>query len=173
MLMLRALGWSNFEWSNFIGQQLFSIFLGIPPVTAMIVLRNRELARQHLREAVIINQLLLESPKRQLLLNQGATVVPPPLSSTEVQATEKKQKQEMEKMKEKSDKYIEYVKSDDLITKFSEILEQFLAKYFKRTAFKPLIYKFLMFIHTVFFLEDKVRVMHNEYEVFFFRKPLI
>jgi len=47
---------------------------------------------------------------------------------------------------EKSDNYIEYVKSDDLTMKFSELLEQFLAKYFKRTAFKPLIYKFLMFI---------------------------
>ena len=47
---------------------------------------------------------------------------------------------------EKSDKYIEYVKSDDLTMKFSELLEQFLAKYFKRTAFKPLIYKFLMFV---------------------------
>jgi hypothetical protein len=47
---------------------------------------------------------------------------------------------------EKSDKYIEYVKSDDLTMKFSELLEQFLAKYFKRTAFKPLTYKFLMFI---------------------------
>jgi hypothetical protein len=77
MLMLRALGWSNFEWGNFIGQQLFSIFLGIPPVTAMIVLRNRELAKQHLREAVIINQLLLESPKRKLLLNQGTIIIPP------------------------------------------------------------------------------------------------
>jgi len=47
---------------------------------------------------------------------------------------------------EKSDNYIEYVKSDDLTMKFSELLEQFLAKYFKRTAFKPLIYKFLMFV---------------------------
>jgi len=91
MLMLRALGWNHFEWSNFIGQQLFSIFLGIPPVTAMIILRNRELARQHLREAVIINQLLLESPKRLLLLNQGTIVVPHPVSSIEVKTSASKQ----------------------------------------------------------------------------------
>ena len=46
---------------------------------------------------------------------------------------------------EKSDIYIEYVKFNELMLRFSELLEQFLTKYFKKSTFKPLFCKFLMF----------------------------
>jgi predicted HTH domain antitoxin len=47
---------------------------------------------------------------------------------------------------EKSGDYSEYVNSEDLILKFSEILEEFLANFFKISTYKPITCELLMFV---------------------------
>lgn len=68
MMMLRTLGWIDFQWSGFLLQQFFILILGVPPVTALVVLRNKEYIQKHLKKAEFLQQLFLESPKAQILL---------------------------------------------------------------------------------------------------------
>lgn len=68
MLLLRSLGWIDFQWSGFLLQQFFILTLGVPPVTALVVLRNKEYIQKHLKKAEFIQQLFLDSPQAQILL---------------------------------------------------------------------------------------------------------
>jgi len=47
---------------------------------------------------------------------------------------------------EKTENFTEYVSSDEITIHFSELLEHFLTKYFKISAFSPLVCEMLMFI---------------------------
>lgn len=68
-LMLRYLGWAEFRLDVFLTQQVFTLVLGIPPVTALVILRNQQLAKKNLKEAAVFNQLLLNGAKAVLLLH--------------------------------------------------------------------------------------------------------
>ena len=67
-LLLRYLGWAEFRMDLFLTQQLLTLVLGLPPVTALVLLRNQQLRQEHLKEAAVFNQLLLSGPKASILL---------------------------------------------------------------------------------------------------------
>lgn len=62
LLLLKYLGWADFRWSAFFVQQLVVMVLGVPPVTALVVIRNKEFKQQFLRQAASLNQQLEQRP---------------------------------------------------------------------------------------------------------------
>ncbi len=67
-LMLRYLGWVDFRWLPFISQQLLILVLGLPPVTALVLLRNQSIKKKNSIIAKGYNQLLLQAPRSPLML---------------------------------------------------------------------------------------------------------
>jgi DNA-binding LytR/AlgR family response regulator len=127
MLMLRQLGWIDFQWSGFFMQQFFILLLGVPPVTALVVIRNKQYIQKHLKRAEFVQQLLLESPKAQLLLPTASSPLslgPAELKALPMAVIQEKSKKKEEKIAtisiRSNDNKIVSIPAKDLLVLHSE-----------------------------------------------------